>query len=200
MGSNSKENRKVAERRIQNYIDYYINYFSELFNNSVTIENPPSIPADYKSNKEIELPKRYLLGLLRSFGGIAYDKITGMFLRYTKRMLDVYGLPKSYQLYGYNGYIDERDPEDVVILRANDLEYAIDDYIQIQSRKLAEIDLAIHQNLDAVKTMTIVVADNEQQVNTLVNLQESRRLGASAVYVSKNNISQNPLTDRKSVV
>lgn len=195
MGSNSKENRKIAERKLQNYIDYYINYFSELFNNSVTVENPPLIPEDYKSNKNIEIPKRYLLGVLRSFGGIAYDKITGMYLRYTKRMLDVYGLPKSYQLYGYNGYIAERNPEDVVILRANDLEYAIDEYINIQARKLAEIDNAIQQNLDACKTMTIVVADSEQQVNTLVNMQESRRLGSSAMYVAKNVMTgQNPMT------
>lgn len=195
MGSNSKENRKIAERKLQTYIDYYINYFSELFNNSVTIENPPLIPADYKSKNEVEIPKRYLLKLLREFGGIAYDKITGMYLRYTKRMLDVYGLPKSYQLYGYNGYIAERNPEDVVILRANDLEYAIDDYINIQARKLAEIDNAIQQNLEACKTMTIVIADSEAQVNTLVNMQESKRLGASAMYVARNVMAgQNPVT------
>lgn len=194
MASNSKLERKLAEKKLQASIDYYINYFSELFNNSVTIENPPLIPKDYNSDDMMELPKRYLLKMLREFGGIAYDKVTGLFLRYTKRMMDIYGLPRSYGLYGYNGFITERNPSDVVILRANDLEYAISQYIEMQSLKLANIDNAIFQNLESVKTMSIIKVDNEQQMLSLVNMQEARRLGSTAFYMSKNQITPDPLT------
>ena len=193
MASNSKQERKLAERKLQVSIDYYVNYFSELFNNSVTVKNPPLIPQDYESDTMIELPKRYLLKMLREYGGIAYDRVTDMYLRYTKRLMDVYGLPKMYGLYGYNGFISERKPSDVVILRANDLEYNIADYIEMQAYKLANIDNAITQNLDACKTMSIVEVDNEQQMLTLVNLNEARRLGATAFYVSRNQINPKPL-------
>lgn len=182
--SNSRQARKEAERKLNCNIDYYTNYFNQYYNNSIVVKNPPQIPADDKSDNYIELPKRYLLKTLREMGGIAYDKLTGMYLRYTKRELDVYGLPKEYCLYGYNGFIASRKPEDVVILRANDLEYPVQEYIDIQARKLSNLDNAIFQNLDACKTMSIVQCPNEKTLLSLVNLENSRRLGASVAFVS----------------
>lgn len=190
--SNSRQARKEAERKLNFSIDYYRNYFNQYFNNSIIIKNPPTIPADYKSKNDIELPKRYLLKTLREMGGIAYDKLTGMYLRYTKRELDVYGLPKEYCLYGYNGFIASRKPSDVVILRANDLEYPVQEYIDMQATKLANCDNAIFQNLDACKTMSIVQCPNEKSLLSLVNIDNARRIGSSVAFVS-NSPSMNEL-------
>lgn len=180
--SNSRQARKEAQRKNEINNDYYTNYFSDFFNNSVEIENAPLIPSNLNSESKIELPKRYLLKILRENGAIAYDKLTGLFLRFTERLYDVYGLPLKYNLYGYNGFISERDPDDVVILRANDTKYAIQEYIDIQARKLVNIDNAIEQNLDAIRTMTIVQAPDDRSMMSLINMNESRRVGASVIF------------------
>lgn len=185
MATNSRQARKEAERKLQISNDYYTNYLNQFYNNSVVIENPPLIPKNSDSREMIEIPKRYLLGILRDYGGIAYDKITGLYLRYTKREIDVYGLPKKYNLYGYNGYIIQRDAADVIILRANDLEYPIEDYIIMQAKKLSDCDNAIFQNLDACKTMSVVQVNDEKQLLSLINMENSRRIGASLVFSAK---------------
>lgn len=193
MASNSKSARKEAEKKLQCYIDFYENFFNTYYNNSIFVENSPLVPANSNSDSLIELPKRYLLNTLRTFGAIAYDKATGLFLRFTERAMNVYGLPVAYQLYGYNGLLFERTPDEVVILRANDLKYPIQDYINMQARKLADIDNAIFQNLDAVKTMTIVKVDTEQELLSLVNLENARRIGSSVVFKASSKLNDNPL-------
>lgn len=178
MATSTRQARKDAEYKRQTYFNNYMADFSMLFHNAVIVEDLPE-----------DLPKRYLLRILLTKGGIAYDKQTKLFLPFVKKGIDVYGLAQSYDLIGFNGYIlSDRKPEEVVILRANDLEYSIEQYLEQQARKLVEYDLAIEQNLEAIKTMTIAEVSDESQLLSLVNEVNARRMGATMVVKNKNTM------------
>ena len=178
MVTNTRQARRDAEFKRKVYADNYMADFSMLFHNAVSVKNLP-----------IDLPKRYLLRILLTKGGIAYDKETKLYLPFVEKGIDVYGLPQSYDLIGFNGYIlSDRKPEDVVILRANDLKYSIEQYLLQQTAKLVEYDLAIEQNLEAVKTMTIAEVSDESQLLSLANEFQARRLGATVVVKNKNSM------------
>lgn len=174
MANNTRQAVKDAIRKRQKYENDYRSLFSMLFHNSVQVEHLPN-----------DLPKRYLLRVLKNKGGIAYDKITHVFLPFVKQGIDLYGLPKRYNLIGYNGITYLRDAEDVVILRANDLEYPLDLYIENQVNKLVDYDMAIEQNLEAIKTMSFAQVADQAQLLSLANLQNAKRIGATIAYVNK---------------
>ena len=153
-----------------------------MFHNSVEIENLP-----------LDLPKRYLLKILFTKGGIAYDKQTELFLPFVEKGIDVYGLPLSYTLVGFNGFVVERKPEEVVILRANDLKFPLELYVIQQINKLVDIDMSIEQNLEAIKTFTIAEVNDESSLLSLVNEANAKRVGATIVYRNKNSMTGSEL-------
>ena len=172
-----KEIQAAFEKRKAYEADYR-SLFSMLFHNSVLVEELPE-----------DLPKRYLLRVLKNRGAIAYDKETKLFLPFSREGIDVYGLPKTYILIGYNGLVLTRKPEEVVILRANDLEYSLEKYIENQVHKLVDYDMAIEQNLEAIKTMTFAEVADQAQLLSLENLQNARKIGATLVYVNKKSLT-----------
>ena len=174
MATNTREARKEALKKRDIYFNNYMSQFCILFNESVEIENLPS-----------DLPKRYLLRVLRNKGGIAYDKITKLYLPYVEKGIDVYGLPLEYTLIGFNGFVVSRKPEEVVILRANDLRYPIVEYFEQQIYKLVDLDLAIEQNLDAIKTCSIAEVSDESQLLSLANEYQAKRIGATVIFKNK---------------
>lgn len=174
MAISTKQARKEAEYKRNLYYNDYVATFSLLFHNAVEVENLP-----------IDLPKRYLLRVLKNKGGIAFDKETGLFLPYTKQGIDIYGLPERYVLIGFNGFNVTRNADEVVILRANDLEYPIDLYFDFQANKLVDYDMAIEQNLDANKTMTIYEVENQATLLSLANESECKRIGSTIFFRSK---------------
>ena len=174
----TKKEIKSAEMKRKGYEDDYRSLFSMLFHNSVEIENLPN-----------ELPKRYLLRVLKNRGAIAYDKETKLFLPFSREGIDVYGLPKQYILIGYNGLVLNRKPEEVIILRANDLEYSLETYIENQVKKLVEYDMAIEQNLQAIKTMSFAEVADNSQLQSLENLNNARKIGCTLVYVNKKSLT-----------
>ena len=173
MSTNSKQARKQAERRRQDIIDLYENDFRALFHNSVIVENLPN-----------DLPKRYLLRTLLNEGGIAYDKQTGLYLPFVYSGIDAYGEPTAYNLIGANGLSLWREVDEVVILRANDVMFPTMNYIDVQIDKLVEFDMTILQNLDAVKTMTIMEVKDRDTLLTLGNVAETRQIGATLAVVN----------------
>lgn len=173
MATNTKQARKQAERRRQGIAEVYEKEFRSLFHNSVTVENLPE-----------DLPKRYLLRTLLDKGGIAYDKETGLYLPFVHSGIDAYGEPTAYNLIGMNGLTLWRNVDEVVILRANDLAYAPIKYIEQIVDKLVEFDMTIFQNLDAVKTMTIMEVKDRDTLLTLGNVAETRQIGATLAVVN----------------
>ena len=169
---------KSAIMKRKAYEDDYRSLFSMLFHNSVLVDKLPE-----------DLPKRYLLRVLKNRGAIAYDKITKLFLPFSREGIDVYGLPKRYILIGYNGLVLVREAKDVIILRANDLEYSLEKYIENQVHKLVDYDMAIEQNLESIKTMTFAEVADQSQLLSLENLQNARKIGATLVYVNKKSLT-----------
>lgn len=182
MANNTRQAVKEAQRKREIYLQNYLNDFAILFHNSVEVEDLP-----------VDLPKRYLLTILYEKGGIAFDKQTKLFLPFVEKGIDVYGLPTSYSLVGANGLVLDRLPEEVVILRANDLKFPIHDYICQQVKKLVEYDLAIEQNLEAIKTMTIAEVSDESSLLSLTNEFQAKRIGATIVYRNKNSMTGSEL-------
>ena len=172
---NTRESMEEAESRSRDYFQNYLDRFCNFFHNSVRIET-----STFK-----DLPKRYLLKTLLTKGAIAFDKETNLFLPFVASGIDIYGLPKMYNLIGMNGYTKQCRPDQVVILRANDLQTPLIIYLMQQAHKLEDLDMSIEQNLDAVKTMSIVEVPDKATMLSFSNLDGARRLGASVVYVNK---------------
>lgn len=172
-----KEIKDAVERR-KAYENDYRSLFSLLYHNSVAVDDLPK-----------ELPKRYLLRVLKNRGAIAYDKETELFLPFSRTGIDVYGLPTQYILIGYNGYVLTRKPEEVIILRANDLEYSLEEYIENQVVKLVNYDMAIEQNLESIKTMSFAEVGDMAQLQSIESMQSAKRIGATIVYVNKKALS-----------
>lgn len=172
-----KEIKTAIEKR-KAYENDYRSLFSLLYHNSVLVDNLPN-----------DLPKRYLLRVLKNRGAIAYDKETKLFLPFSRVGIDVYGLPKEYILIGYNGLVLNRKPEEVVILRANDLEYSLEEYIEHQVIKLVNYDMAIEQNLESIKTMSFAEVGDMAQLQSIESMQSAKRIGATIVYVNKKALS-----------
>lgn len=181
MANNSRDARRIAERKRKIYADNYRNRFAVLFHNSVKVLNAE------------DLPKRYLLRVLLEFGGIAYDKETGLYLRYTRSGIDVYGLPQYYNLIGYNGLTLWRKADEVVILRANDLKYPLANYLDQQIEKIVDFDMAIEQNLEAIKTMTVAEVQDQNTLLSMANEIDSRRIGATVVFQNKSAMIGNEI-------
>jgi len=171
--SNTKKEYRKAQLKRARYKNNYICQFTELFHNSVEIEN------------EGDIPKRYLLRTLLHKGGIAFDKETGLYLPYEGVGVDVYGLPTSYNLVGQNGLILSRKADEVVILRANDIKYPMFQYFEQQAERVTDIDMSIDQNLEAIKTMAIAYVEDGKQLLSLMNEVENRRLGSTIIFVNK---------------
>lgn len=169
----SKQERKRVESRRDDIVKDYKNRLGLIFENSVRFENLPA-----------ELPKRYLTRVLREKGGIAYDTISGLYLPYVHGGIDVYGLPTEYSLVGYDGTVFRRKAKEVIILRTNPHSTPIQDFLDIQIEKLVEFDMSILQNLDAIKTMSVIDVPDIKMLNTLKNLDDSRRIGASVAFAS----------------
>lgn len=174
MAINSRTARREAEQRRKEYVETYCNRFAVLFHNSVVIENLPK-----------DLPKRYLLKILLQQGGIAYDKETKLFLPYVVGGIDVYGLPTWYNLIGFNGFTVRRERDKVVILRANDLKFPLQSYLDQQIEKIVDFDMAISQNLEAIKTMTVAEVNDGSTMLSMANEMESRRIGATVIFQNK---------------
>lgn len=183
MASNSRQARKEAQSLRDTLYDNYLARLCILYDNSVVIDNLPS-----------DLPKRYFLKVLREKGAIAYDKETRLYLPFTAAGVDVYGLPLSYTLVGYDGYVVHRLAEEVVIIRANDLRYSIQTYFEQQSRILTEYDMAIMQNLEAIKTMTIAEVADESTLLSVANELNAKRIGATVFVKNKSAMSGVKLT------
>lgn len=172
MASNTREALENARVRRQQIYNDYLARFLSLFHNSINLKN-------------IDCPKRYLIGVLLNRGAIAYDRETQLFLRFVAEGIDVYGLPLFYTLIGANGFVVRRKADEVVILRANDEKYPFFTYYSLQADKLANFDMSIAQNLEAIKTMSIAEVEDKSQLLSMANKLEARQIGATYVVENK---------------
>lgn len=174
MSKLTRQETKDAIAKRKQLKDYYDKQFSALFHNSIKVKNLP-----------LDLPKRYLLKVLYEQGAIAYDKETQLYLPFNAVGVNQYGLPTNYNLVKYNGGVLLRDANQVVILRANDINLSIKSQVDVNVDKLVEFDMAISQNLEGIKTMTLIEVENPATLLSFDNMASARRIGASLCFVNK---------------
>ncbi|MBQ8428301.1 MAG: hypothetical protein IJX18_03510 [Clostridia bacterium] len=132
------------------------------------------------------LTDAYVLGTLYEYGGVAYDPATGAWLRYTGAgRQTVYGRNEAVTMFGANGANVTRKRGEVFIFNANPDGVPLKKIIDAKAETLAEFDAAIRQNLDAIKDMTVIYADNPDMVAQLRNADNKRRAGASVAVLSR---------------
>lgn len=171
MGNNTKQNTLDLIKMRSSLENYYASLFENIFHNSIVVEHLPK-----------DLPKRYILHELYSKGNIAHDYKTKLYLPVNLTGINAYGLPTRAILIRYVGAALVRPIEDVCVLRTNDRSTPIKSYIDINIKKLVELDVAMMQNIESTKTTTIVAVDGQQQMLSLANMVNAKRLGAAVIY------------------
>lgn len=169
----TRQEIKFAEKRLARLVKHYTMYFEGMLHNAITIRNLPS-----------DVPKRYFLRTLFKEGKIGEieGKNEQLFLPASGVGIDIYGLPTDYNLIAPNGYTAHLPASQVKIYRINDMAYPIYPYLQEQARKVAELDMAIAQNLDAIKTATFFRCKDQKEVLSLQNASYARRIGATVIF------------------
>lgn len=177
----TKQEIRKAEVFLRRAENDYVTYFLNLAHNSITIEGLPD-----------DVPKRYFLRVLFRDGKIGrYSGNKELYLPVSGVGVDIYGLPTQYILTGFNGFVHTANANEVGILRLNDLAYPLLPYLKMQARKLAEIDSAILQNLNAVKTMTVFECKDQSILLSLQNASKAVQTGALCAFTTKNLFGDN---------
>lgn len=161
----------------------YSQLFAALFTSSFNIA---------KLEQENNLTPAYIIKIMYNRGAVAYDKLTKLWLPFAARGRDAYGEPETVELYGQDGKRWTRKRKDVYIFKANASAFPWVMLINLQARKLAEIDAAISQNLDAVKQMTVILSENERLSQRLRIADAARRAGASVAVLSPREMGVKP--------
>lgn len=188
MSKGTKQQTRDAQIEREVLTEYYDFQFANIFHNSIKVENLPK-----------ELPKRYLLKVLYERGAIAYDIESKLYLPFNAVGVNQYGLPTHYNLVKYNGGVLLREANQVVILRTNDLSFPIKKLMDVNVKKLVDIDIAINQNLESTKTMTLVEVENPSTLMSFDNIAYAKRIGATLCFVNKGSGSSKLLDSFKAV-
>lgn len=136
-----------------------------------------------EQNKDYITPA-YIISKMYTRGAVAYDKKTKLWLPFSSRGRDAVGQPETLELVGQDGTRWTRKRDDVYIFRANASSFPWKLLLDLQARKLAEIDAAISQNLDAVKEMTVILTEDERIGRKLQVVDAQRRAGKSVAVLS----------------
>lgn len=157
-------------------VDGYLSLFTSLFCTAFEVEG-------IEQGRD-GLDSLYILKTLFERGKIAYDKETGLWLRYSNvGRPNAYGDPLRVRLWGANGTNFERERGDVYLFKATPTGAGWGGFIREKCAFLAECDYAIAQNLDGIKQMTVITAQNDVVADILCDMNNKRRAGQS-VYVT----------------
>lgn len=175
MTRNGRKEREVAATYNVG-VDGYISLFTSIFCTSADVDG---IDASAEG-----LSSTYILRVLYTRGKIAYDKQTGLWLPFSGvGRANAYGVPKRVRLWGADGTKLERKRDDVYIFKANPLAFPWALLIAQKAAFMANCDNAINQNLDAVKQMTCITAENELVGRILSIANKKRQNGESVAIV-----------------
>lgn len=172
--------KDLTKEQIKLRSDIYYHYaklFQNLFHNSIVVENLPK-----------DLPKRYILDELYMHGAIAYDYKNKLYLPFALTGVDKYGLPTKCTLIPYISGSFTRKIEEVCILRINDTMTSIYNMLDINIKKIVELDIAIMQNIESSKITTLVGTDNKTMLS-MTNIMNARRMGNAIVFVDSKSMN-----------
>jgi hypothetical protein len=176
MTRHGRQNRETA-RAYNVGVDGYISLFTSIFCTRAKVKG-------IEQGRD-GLTSTYILRTLYTRGAIAYDKQTRLWLRYSGvGEPNAYGEPRRVRLWGFDGVNFERERDDVYLFKANALAFPWAVLIAQKSAFLSELDGAIAQNLDAVKQMTYITAENELVGRMLAVINKRREQGESVAILN----------------
>lgn len=164
----------------------YDELFASLFVSAADIKNL-ELSAMYDDLPIHERPtQNFILSTLYKSGAIAYHKRLGMWLPFEANgHPNIYGVYPKYRLFGANATQFVANSEDVAIINANINGTPLSCFVRRRCELLEDFDRAIQQNLDAVKKMTVIVADNPAIAMKLRRLNAARMRGASIGIIDR---------------
>ena len=186
MTREGRQNREENAFSVSAIAAAYYNAAASLFRSSIRIEglNGDSPKSDY------------ITGVLFTFGAIAREKTTGIWLPfYGNGEQNAYGFYDKYTLFSeYNGksYVFPRDQ--VEIYRANPQAVGIANFARFKARLMADFELAKKQNLDGIKQMSLIVAQSDDTAKKLQIADKKRRSGESVAILKKNPLDISELS------
>ncbi|MCQ2398957.1 MAG: hypothetical protein MJ072_00435 [Clostridia bacterium] len=152
----------------------YINLFASIFISNASVTGIENVRNDYILNRLFE------------DGKIAYHKKLKLWLPFDgSGRVDIYDEYENYTLYGANGTRINAKRDDIYIFRANPKSAPVVDFLNRIAYKLAEIDGATDQNLDAIKQMTILATDSVELTKELQLAQRKRQKNESFAVVHR---------------
>lgn len=131
----------------------------------------------------------YIINVLYTDGSVAYHIPTRTWWKWTQvGQPNAYGVAERVRLYSqYRGAGFETSRDDVYIFDANSEAFGIARFVNDKCNTLADFDAAIDQNLDAIKDMTVIVADNNEIAQKLREVDKKRRRGYAVATLSRRN-------------
>ena len=141
------------------------------------------------TDREGYLTDDYIVNVLYTDGSVAYHIPTRTWWKWTPvGEKNAYGVTERVRLYSqYRGAGLEARRDDVYIFDANSEAFGIARFVNDKCHTLADFDAAIDQNLDAIKDMTVIVADNNEIAQKLREVDKKRRRGYAVATLSRRN-------------
>ncbi len=177
-------------RLLCNALDYntaasnYQGLFAALYQASVKITGLESYGGGADDNPRVTAYD--ILNVLYSRGKIAYDKDTKLWLKfYGVGATKLYGSYKQYRLIGANNLNITRNADDVVIFKANPQGLPLEPLLATKCALLANFDVAIPQNLNAIKRSALVITDDELVAEKIAQVERERLAGKSFIGVKR---------------
>lgn len=182
----TRNGRKIPRSwfRFDKAANTYETLFAALFQTTTKITGLKEFTAKYGGEA---VDETYILKMLYTRGGIAFDKSTGLWLPFwgTGR-LDWYGRYNNYRLYGANGNSFNAKKDNVFIFLANPNGSPIlANAIRDKSHLIQDLDLAIQQNLDTIKECTLITYDDRIAVEAIEQADKARRDGQSVTFLPR---------------
>lgn len=168
-----------AERDFGSIRTSLYDVFNGLFCRAVDIDTPADTPRGAWTVTDV-------IDTLYSYGCAAYDRRTGDFLPFSSNSgrYDQYGYPiGTVRLHGDNGTTYTTDRANLYLFFASPTQSAIATYVRKQCDALADIDIAIKQNLDAIKTITIISGQASPAIARKAAAMDAQRRKGNSVFL-----------------
>lgn len=172
----TRESRKIPDTfgAFVKDANSYETLFASLFANTLKVEGQEELTLTATDKK---ISDRKILNYLYRYGGVAFHKELGLWLPYFVRgRLTSQGYPREYALVDANGKTIAASPEEVYAFSANVARTPLAGIMHEKAKLLANLDLAINQNVDCTKQASLLVT-KDPDLCAQLKLANAKRLG-----------------------
>ena len=178
----TREGRRTprAWRKYETAASIYEELFAALFQTSVTIKGVKEMTEE-DGGQPVEIG--YILSTIYNSGAIAFHKPTKLWLPFWGTgKIDEYGNYEELRLYAKNGRLSRTvKAKDCYIFNSSQNNLCIGALLRQKCTLLANLDLSINQNLNAVKTANLIKYSDPELKQKLIEAETKRQAGESLI-------------------